>query len=228
MQCQRCNTQNIKEAIRCSNCGVKLKIQPTLSSHKVESNQSIFVVWFKEFIKHIVRPRGIKLWIIIVCSVLFVLPAFVSTLVIFVVKPYLIERQKENISKEYDGSQHDTQRLEIDLNAIQKNQTKANDVKKAIQTFYSQNKHYPAKLIDLKGFDLESYDNFSMNHLGYLIVKIEASTPIKMIIVPFLNSDKNLTWDCYITGFDSALAETRCIEISSIDEIPENPQPLLK
>ncbi|WP_265937142.1 hypothetical protein [Acinetobacter sp. WCHAc060033] len=35
-----------------------------------------------------------------------------------------------------------------------------------------------------------------------------------------MNQHKQLVWDCYLSGFDSSLADTACVEISQIQDIP--------
>ena len=225
MKCQKCHTENIQEAMKCSNCSLRFDKQKKIKPAQVKQNP--FVLWLKEFIKHIIFPRGLKLWIIIGCFILFVLPALFGTIIAYFSKNYLIAQHSENSKTAQKLSQSEQEQLHTELHLIKINQDRLKGIQKEINDYFLMNDHYPKTLEILNNKSVLADKTISMNALGYLIVQIEPSKPIIMIAVPFKQANKQLAWDCYILGFDSNLADTECVEISSINDIPVSTTPTI-
>ncbi|AXQ23026.1 hypothetical protein BEN71_13480 [Acinetobacter wuhouensis] len=210
MICQKCHTPNIEEAIRCASCGIALKI---ITVRSVKPEPSFFIRWLKAFIGNILRPKGLKLWIIIGCTLMFLVPALIGTFFTFIAKPYLLEQHTASSSSKNTAS------VPHDLNLIEQSRHDLTAIKSEIAGYYAIHHRYPRSLSELKNKPWQN-DQISMNGKGYLITDIQGSQPMTMIFVPFLNQHKQLVWDCYLSGFDSSLADTGCIEMSQIQDIP--------
>ncbi len=210
MRCQKCNTPNIEEAIRCTSCGVILN-SATISSSPKEP--SFFMRWLKAFAINIIRPRGLKLWIVIGCTLIFLVPALMGTFFAYIAKPYLLEQNVSSFSPEKKAI------VQQDLDLIEQSRHHLTAIKSEIAGYYAIHHQYPSSLTVLKNEPWQN-DQISMNEKGYLLVKINGSQSMTMVFVPFFNQQEQLAWDCYLQGFDSSQVNTGCIEISQIEDIP--------
>lgn len=220
MRCQKCNTLNIEEAIRCTSCGVILKSGIT-HPLEPEKEQSFFIQWLKAFVTNIVRPRGLKLWIIVGCTLIFLVPALIGTFFTFIAKPYLLGQHVSSVSPEKKAI------VQQDLDLIEQSRHQLTAIKTEISSYYAIHHQYPKSFMVFKGKPWENVQ-ISMNAKGYLLADIKASHAMTLVFVPFINQQKQLAWDCYLQGFDSSLADTGCIEISQIDDIPVNGMSIYK
>ena len=210
MICQKCNTPNIEEAIRCTRCGVILESGLT---NNPEKEQSFFIRWLKAFMMNIIRPRGLKLWIIVGCTLVFLVPALVGTFFAFIAKPYLLEQHVSSVPPEKKAI------IQQDLHLIEQSRHQLTAIKTEISSYYAIHHQYPRSLTALKSKPWKN-EQISMNSKGYLLADIKASQAVTLVFVPFINQQKQLAWDCYLQGFDSSLADTACVEISQIQDIP--------
>ena len=210
MKCQNCKTDNIQEAIRCSNCGIKLKAE---TSSSAKPQQGFFIRWLKAFMMNIIRPRGLKLWIIVGCTLVFLVPALVGTFFAFIAKPYLLEQHVSSVPPEKKAI------VQQDLHLIEQSRHQLTAIKTEISSYYAIHHQYPRSLTALKSKPWKN-EQISMNSKGYLLADIKASQAVTLVFVPFINQQKQLAWDCYLQGFDSSLADTACVEISQIQDIP--------
>lgn len=224
MKCQKCGNENINEAVICSNCGSKLKIQPKQkiqAQNQQRSAQFGFKSWLIQFIQHLIKPKGFKLWIIVGSFVCFALVPLIVTLGLYIVMPYVQQWQRDRIAVYQKVSPQEQAQLKADFDLVMKTKAKLKDIQDRVQVFYTETRHYPKSLSVLKGINLDLYPMIKMQENGYLVTEINTSRNIKMYLVPFIVNQK-LHWDCYLSGIDSSQISTGCIEVSTANDIPQN------